>query len=200
MDETEKKRLLAYNKTLRGRWRRFWQDVHNGRVYWQHAVYRVWGTDSQGQKHYLGMEGATTPQKAMEERRNYCSYFDPRVLEYQITATIIPHSKRIGEHIGNFVSSISEDLKGSFPLSTRSGVYFVSRVATFVLLLYGIDRTPLDAYRIVAYFHLGPISSWFLALAAIVVLWRATEVVLGILLLAVGCTAWLLETMKGKAA
>jgi hypothetical protein len=75
----------------------------------------------------------------------------------------------------------------------RGWAYFVLRVAIFVPLLYAIDRTPLDAFRLVAYFHLGPVSSWFLALAAIAILWWASGVVLAYLLLAAAGT-WLLAT------
>jgi hypothetical protein len=177
--EAEKARILAYHKTLRARWRRFWHDIDDGRMYWRRSVWRVWGTDSQGQKHNLGMESADTSEKAIEERRGIGAYRNPRVLAYKITATRILREKSLGERIGNFISSSGWTIKESL----HRWVFFSLRVAIFVALLYAIDRTPLDASRLVGYFHLGPVAAWFLALAALVLLWLVGNGVTGLLML-----------------
>jgi hypothetical protein len=177
--KAKRERLRAYNKTLRARWRGFWCDIADGRLYWRRSVWRVWGTDPQGQKHYLGMESADTPEKAIEVRRAIGVSRDPRVLAYKISATRLPEDRSLGERIGNFISLSGWTIKES----VHRWALFASRVAIFVALLYAIDRTPLDASRLVGYFHLGPVAAWFLALAALVLLWRVGNGVTGLLLL-----------------
>jgi hypothetical protein len=114
----EKERILAYIEALRGRWALFWHNVKEGRRYWRHSLYRVWGTDAQGQKHNLGMEYAATPQRAIEARLKSSSY--PEVLAYQITATGVPRKKSLGEHVGNLISATSWTLKEPFRLHSHN--------------------------------------------------------------------------------
>jgi hypothetical protein len=163
----EKERSLAYSKTSRARWRRFWCDIDDGRKHWRRSVWRVWGTDSQDQKHNLGMESADTPEKAIEVCRDMSAYRDPRVLAYRISATRLPQDKSIGERIGNFISA---------------STWFVLRLVIFIILSYGIDYTPLAIHRIVAYFHLNQVEGLFLALFYLVILWNVANWLRGVLL------------------
>jgi hypothetical protein len=54
-------------------------------------------------------------------------------------------------------------------------ISFPFRAAIFVWLLYGIERTPLKADRVIAYLHLGAITTWFMALAMMFFLWRLAD-------------------------
>jgi hypothetical protein len=82
--------------------------------------------------------------------------------------------------------------------STLWWVLFLFRIAIVVLLLYWIDGTPLAGHRIIAYFHLGRVASWFLALAMILILWRVAEWILGIVLIVVTGVSLLVDTIKTK--
>ena len=79
-------------------------------------------------------------------------------------------------------------------------IFLLFRGAIFVLLLYGIDRTPLAGHRVVAYFHLGTVSAWFTALAVMIILWWTADMVLNVLLLAIVGAVMLLDTIKAKTA
>jgi hypothetical protein len=62
----------------------------------------------------------------------------------------------------------------------------IVQVLIFVGLLYGIDHTPLNAERIVAYSHLGTFGAFVFALVGILVLWQVSKMVLGLLLVVIG--------------
>jgi sulfite exporter TauE/SafE len=62
----------------------------------------------------------------------------------------------------------------------------IVQVLIVVALLYGLDHTPLNAERIVAYFHLGTLGAFVFALVGILVLWQVSKMVLGLLLLVFG--------------
>jgi hypothetical protein len=162
----EKERLLAYSKTPRARWRRFWCDIDDGRRHWRRLVWRVWGTDPQGQKHNLGMASANTEAEAIEERRGLAASSNPRALTYEISVTRLPQDKSTGERIGNFISA---------------STWFVLRLVIFIILLYGIDYTQLAIHRIVAYFHLNQVEGLLLALFYLVILWNVANWVRGVL-------------------
>jgi hypothetical protein len=163
----EKERLLAYSKTPRARWRRFWCDIVDGRRHWRRSVWRVWGTDPQGQKHNLGMASANTEAEAIEERRGLAASSNPSALTYEISVTRLPQDKSIGERIGNCISA---------------STWFVLRLVIFIILSYGIDYTPLAIHRIVAYFHLNQVEGLLLALFYLVILLYVANWVTGVLL------------------
>lgn len=165
--EAERERIRAYSKTPRARWQRFWQDVDDGRRHWRRSVWRVWGTDSQGQKHNLGMDSADTSEKAIEVRKGMSAYRDPRVLTYEISATRLPQDKSLGERIGNFISA---------------SMWFALHVVIFIALLYAIDYTPLRISSLVAQFHLTQPEGWFLAIFYLVILLNLANWVTGVLL------------------
>jgi hypothetical protein len=164
--EAERKRLLAYNKTFRGRWRLFWRNFNDGRMYGRRSLWRVWGTDSQGQKHNLGMASTETAAEAIEECKGVSAHRNPMVLTYDISVTRLPQDKLPAERIANFISA---------------SMWFALRFVIFIVLAYAIDYTPLDIYRVIDFLNMGVVVNVFLGFCYLVILCGIADWVAGLL-------------------
>jgi hypothetical protein len=116
------------------------------------------------------MGAANTPEAVLAEQFAIGAYRNPDVLGWKITTESVSEDKTIGERAGNCV--------GRFLFWFKKSALLALRMTIFVLLLYAIDHTPLDAPRLIGYFHLGSVAAWFLAAAAIYVLWRLSQLIM----------------------
>jgi hypothetical protein len=81
--------------------------------------------------------------------------------------------------------SVGDGNANTKKLTVGHGFRF-ARVLIFVGLLYGMDRTPLNADKIVAHLHLGTFGAFLLACTALLVLWWFSKVLLGLAVLLLG--------------
>ena len=73
-----------------------------------------------------------------------------------------------------------ETLKGRPTRDGLSGLYYVVRIAIFLALTYGIDRTPFKPERLIGLFHLGGFGSFILAFVVLLILWSCSGFVIGL--------------------
>jgi hypothetical protein len=71
------------------------------------------------------------------------------------------------------------------------------RIVIFIALLWAIDYTRLDIYRLIAHFHLGVVGGYLLAMLLLILLWKFAGWLTGVLLILLTLIAYFIPERDG---